>query len=785
MATGIILDYHFSIPTLFWIILCGFSAGGYFLSEIIYNKKFSNRLYVTTIFCYLGIIISFGGTWHSLFDYREQPVEAKALETYTWQELTFSGKVQQIKQTSTGKYQIDVAIDSTIFPGKLRWEEHYRVRAVLDPEERSLPNKLSLGSHITFSATVYPLEEKRNPAQFDYKNYLASEGIYTQVGIQRFLAISTNPNTTFGWTSLRKQTLDAIDNNFSNQNASLAKALLIGYKNELDRNEKITFSRAGLSHIMAVSGLHVGFILAPFWFLIPYLWTIRHGKKIGLLLIAGTLYFYAGLTEFSPSVTRASLVGIFLTYGKLFHKVHDSKNLTAVAALIILVINPSDLFSIGFQLSFGAVYIILLIAPVIQRKLPDWIQHHWIGTPVMVVIISLIVQLGLFPLLAYYFGEFSIVGPLANAFVVPILGIFVPYALLLLATVNPFSTAFAQFLNTPVDWFLGKLNWFVDWAASLPWSWMQVHIDSLLFFAIWIAAIFLIATLRISVLRWKILALLLLFLSIDQAVDIANKLRPAQLELTVFDVGQGDAALVSTPTGSHFLIDAGRWQPDYNSAKYVIIPHLKAEGITKLDGVFLSHPHADHIGGILELIRNFPIDTIYNSGMEYESQLYQTYLREAANHQIPIRSLKAGDQIILDPSILMFAYGPEKAVSSSNVNNHSLILELIYGETEFLFMGDAEESQERRLTRNYPELLDTDFLKVPHHGSKTSSTSILLNKTTADIGIVSLAKQNRFGHPNKKAVMRLRNHIPKIYFTSLKGAVQFYSDGYQIFEAGQ
>ncbi|WP_445664175.1 DNA internalization-related competence protein ComEC/Rec2 [Fodinibius sp. AD559] len=780
LAGGIILDYQIDPTLSIWAFIFGCATILYLVTEIIYRKSLNSRVYNIAILSYLGIIFSFGGTWHSFWDYRDLPQEAQVINTYTWQELTFNGSIQQIKQTSTGKFQVDVNVDTTIFPNDLIWNKSHKLRAVLDPADHNVPANFELGNKITFEATVYPLEEKRNPSQFNYNQYLASQDIYSQVGIQQIISIIPVHNI-WRWSYFRKHVLNAIDTNFSNESASLAKALLIGYKNELAREDKISFSRAGLSHIMAVSGLHVGFLLFPFWLVIPFFWTLKYGKQIGITLLIITLFIYAGLTDFSPSVTRASLVGILLAYGKLFHKVRDSKNLTAVAALIILLINPSDLFSIGFQLSFGAVYIILLTAPVIQRWLPPWIRFRWYGKPIMIIIISFIVQVGLFPLLAYYFGEFSLVGPLANALVIPFLGIAVPFALVVLL-ITPFASDIAQTLNYPVDIFLQWLYSFVDFAASLPWSWVQVHIDSLLFFGIWTSIIFLIASLPIPKLRWKFLILLLLVGCLHQGNRIIQKFSPATLNLTFFDVGQGDAALVTTPNNKHFLIDAGRWQPNYNSAKYIIIPHLKKQGINKLDAVFLSHPHADHIGGILEIIDSIPVDTIYNSGTNYNSQLYKTYNQKAFEHDIPIKSLHAGDEIYIDPAMRLFVYGPQKSVSQSNVNNRSLVLELIYGDTEFLFMGDAEHRQEENLLKRYPKLIDTDFLKVGHHGSKTSSGSLLLQSTTPQIAVVSLAKSNRFGHPHQQASRRLHEHIPSLYFTSLEGAVQFYSNGKNIYK---
>lgn len=777
-AGGIVLNFYIDVPLVGVILLFIGIGTFFFVTEFKSSETLSPAFHRTSVAGYLILIFLFGTIWHALNNETSRPISAEIMPVFEWEEIGITGTVYNIKPTSTGKYQLDIAVDTTLLSDSLCWSEPYNLRAVLDPKEYAMPTELQLGSRVNIKATVYPLEEPRNPHQFDYEGYLKSQNIYTQVGVASIYSVQ-NPTTLLSWNTLRQAVLNKIEQNFDAATQPLAKALLIGYKNELDREKKIAFSRAGLSHIMAVSGLHVGFIVAPFWFLIPWFWTLRYGKEIGLTLLLLLLFIYAGLTGFSASVCRASLTVGFITFGKLFHKVRNSLNLTAVAAIILLLINPNDLFTPGFQLSFSAVCIILLTIPVIEQWLPYWIQYRWYGTPIMIIIVSILVQVGLFPLLTYHFGEFSLIGPLANAVVVPWLGVVVPYALVLLPVSAIFPT-FGTSLNMPNQWFLDGLNTFIPWASQQDWGWIQLHVDSPLLFLIWITALFTFAALHTPRLRWKMLSLFLLSVIFYSGNQLISKLQTAELKVTVFDVGQGDATLVSTPNDKHFMIDTGRWSPDYNSAKYIILPYLKAEGIEKLNAVFLSHPHADHIGGISELINTIPIDTIYNSGYKYDSNLYTKYHTLAKRKSIPIKNLKAGRQVRLDPSILLLSYGPTGHAFGAEPNDHSLILELVYGQTEFLFVGDAEKGQEHRLLEHYGKLLDTNFLKVGHHGSRTSSSPSFLQTVTPNISVVSLAKSNRFQHPHPEAVRRISEYSDTTLYTSLQKALIFSSDGTNI-----
>ncbi|MFD2531102.1 DNA internalization-related competence protein ComEC/Rec2 [Gracilimonas halophila] len=770
LIAGILLFYFYEPSLLLTAVLFGI------LFFVLAFIEWRNRTTISTFwpklsaFIFLLMILVFGAFRMAVDSKHGTSKTIQLMQLSGWEEVEVTGNIHAMSATSTGKVRWDLSVTETQLGGIVSAQE-YKARILAD-EVSAQP---TLGDQVEISGTIIPISGKRNPHEFDYKAYLRSQGISVQVKAEGLHGVVPNKNI-LEWVWWREKALDLVENNFNSETAAIAKALLVGYKQDLDSDSKLAFARAGLSHIMAVSGLHVGFIVAPFWIIIPYFWTKRYGIMIGLIILIMLLVCYAGITGFSPSVMRASVMAGFLSFGKLFHRVNDSINLTAAAAIVLLVIDPSQLFEIGFQLSFAAVLIILLILPVIQNTLPYWVRVRWYGKPLMVIIVSLVVQFGLYPLQAHYFGEISLVSPVANALFVPLLGLIVPLSLIALFITLVIPIA-GFIINYPSLLFLEWMNAFVTTAANWEWAWTTASVESDLFFLFWLFLVCTISAWNIPALKWKLAIGVIASLCVITSLDVIEKLQPAKLRVIFFDVGQGDATLIQTPSGKNVLVDAGVWSPSYNSGRSIILPHLQASGIEKLDAVFLSHPHADHIGGIIDLLEGIPIDVIYNSGYEYDSNLYATYLKIAREKSVPVLPLQSGDTLGIDPSVLFLVMGPEGQKFTSDPNEHSLILNVIYGKSEFLFVGDAGIHQEERLVKMYDDLLDTDLLKVGHHGSRTSSGDVFLDHVSPEKAIISLAENNRFRHPHPEAVDRLWRSKAELLFTSKERAVIIETNG--------
>ncbi|MEX1062431.1 MAG: DNA internalization-related competence protein ComEC/Rec2, partial [Balneolaceae bacterium] len=678
--------------------------------------------------------------------------------------------------TSGGRRIMDLRVSRSSFRGN-SWRQQYTIRLYVNAGEYE-DVSVAAGDYMAVSVRIAKLEKPSNPGRFNYREYLKQHHIFVHgeiTGIRELQKAAERP-----WLfSLRKIVHNRIEKLFDDSTAPLARALLTGDRREIEHHDQRIFARAGLSHIMAVSGLHVGFIVAPFWLLIPWLWKWRCGWWVGLTALFILLLAYAAVAGFSPSVSRASLMAWLLSMGMLKMWMRESANLMGGSALLLLLVDPSQLFDIGFQLSYGAVSVILLVLPVVKETIPAAIRFRTGGRILMIMLISVIVQIGIFPLLVWYFEEFSVIGPLANAVVVPVMSAVVPFSFLLIIFAG-LPAGLVSILNVPNMVALKIIERIAGFMGSLEYGWITVQIESGWIFLLWLSLAGFFAFLKIPSMRHTLVAVILLLLSAKTVHLMADRVKPSRAEITVLDVGQGDAVHISTPEGGQILIDAGRWTPFGNSGDRVLLPYLKSKGIDRLDAVIITHPHADHIGGLPALLQDLDIGIIYHGGYGHDSVLFQTCRSLAAEKNVEIKTVNRGDIISVDPSIRLFVLGPRPKLESNNPNEQSVVLKLAYNRTHFLFAGDAEVNQERRITGTYGDFLKSDLLKAGHHGSRTSSNAHFLSLVRPDMAVVSLSFKNRFGHPHSEAVDRIRVFTKEIYYTSLEGGIVLESDGQQI-----
>lgn len=776
LITGVVLAHLFNtdIELSKIIIAAFFLLVIWLISEVILrNKSLISGSFVATV-CYLLMVILFGFglvITHSLN--KKQIIEsAKPLTLFEWETIKLRGTVINSGWSQSGREIFLFDADETQFDELAHWNQQYRIRIYGSAQ---FEGKLLAGDYALIAVRLYAFPERRNPHDFDYGGWLQSQNIVAHGELVDVL--ETEQAEFISWGSMQERIRRNIDQLFDKQSAPLAKALFLGYKQELDHEVRQAFSRSGLSHIMAVSGLHVGFIVAPFWLIIPWLWQWKWGKWAGLAGLTVLLIMYAGLTGFSASVSRASLMAWLLTYGKLFHKVRHSINLTALAAVLLITINPYRLFEVGFQLSFSAVFIILLLMPEAQRIIPRRYRFRWIGGLASIVIVSVVVQAGLFPILTHYFGEFSVAGPIANALVVPLLSVLVPAGLALSVAGNmlgPAAHIVAMPLSLSISWIESVATGF----GRYEHSYLELSHQSIFLYTTWTAAILMFASIRLKSVRWKMAIIFLISLNLFISENVWQKYKQPGLMVTILDVGQGDAIHIETPGGKHLFVDTGRWSPMSNSGDRVLLPYIEHMGIDKIDAVILSHPHADHIGGLPALIENVPIGTIYHSEYPYDSALYNRYQKMAKEYTIPLVNLLSGDIVDIDPAVRLFVLGPAAGdTPHRNPNNHSVVIRLQYGDTSFLLTGDAEKEQEHQLAEMYGDFLDVNVYKAGHHGSRTSSTDMFINYVQPEITAVSLGFRNRYRHPNRDAVTILSHTGADINYTSLSGALVYSSDG--------
>lgn len=651
---------------------------------------------------------------------------------------------------------------------------------------RKLGDSLQYGRVVEFSGILSHPGTARNPGEFDFENYLRLQGIYAQCFLEdsariKILGKSGNWFLSEIAYPLRGSIGRRLDETIGGEEAKFLKGLTIGDRSELPPEVKTSFINSGVMHILAVSGLHVGLITV---ILIGVLTALRIPEKPKGVLLSAFLVFYIFLTGSAPSVVRAVVMAIVVFGAKIFERKSDIINSLAFAALMILVLDARQFFMPGFQLSFAAVLSIVLLYPKfysLVQKLPERARRNpFVKSLAGLASVSLAAGLGTLPFTSFYFGKIPVVGLVANLVVVPMSGLVLASGITTVTCSfiwSALASLYAEVARLSAAILLGSVRFF----GNLSFSYVNSNFtgwDTLAFYAV------LAALMNV---RWFTMKRLLIVILLAANVGVYAWIfgiigGPDQLRVTFLDVGQGDAMFLEFPDGKNMLIDGGPQMFNGNAGARFLVPFLKAKGISRIDAVVLSHPHSDHAGGLPTVLRQFAVGKVIDAGSYAKSSVIEEYGRLLDSLRLSHPTLNAGKCIdgITDMRLyVLHPSGPFAIVDSSGrdgLNNCSVVVRAVYGETSALFAGDAEQEAEEKMIRIYGGFLKSDLLKVGHHGSLTSSSNEFIDAVSPKAAVISVGRNNKFHHPSEVVLERFAERRVRTYRTDMDNAVVFVSD---------
>jgi competence protein ComEC len=734
-----------------------------------------------------------------------------------------------------GLYEVESASGAAPVTGGLRVTWY---REVSNPVP---PPAVRAGDRVEVLVRALPIRNYGDPGSFDFRGYLSLQGVQLEGTLRssRLMTLIARPGPTVveRLARARGDLLRSIDHLFASQpeQAALARAMLLGDRSFVERDRVVEYQRTGVYHVLVLAGLHVGALTAFF------IWAGRalRLKTVALtLLTLAALAAYLSIVENRPPILRAVLMAAIYLCARLFYRRMDFLNIAALSALAILIVRPSEIADASFLLSYAAIGTLGALAlpwvantsepylrglshledvgrdvshvpRVIQfriemRALTQWVSgrlprragllaSRLLGFPFRfslylweMIVISAILQLGMLPPLAYYFHRVALAGPLANFPAVLLTGLIVPLGFLILGATVVWH-ALAQILARVLGVLLTLLDATVHWFAQWHGASYRIPGPSLLLVAGFAGSVILLsAAVRARRRAWQwagaftLGALSVLIATFPFAPDLSGK----GLEVTVLDIGQGDSLFLAFPGGRTMLIDAGGALGSFHAGgmrsgidvgEEVVSPYLWSRGLKQIDIVALTHAHQDHLGGLPAILNNFRVRQLW-VGRDIDTPEFQAILALARERGVRIVHHRQGDTFKWGPVSGQILWPEDLAEQETAKNDDSLVIRLTDGAQSFLLPGDIELPSERTILSEGKNVGAT-FLKVAHHGSKTSTTDAFLTAVHPAFAAISVGTNNPFGQPSPEVLERLHADGVRVYRTDLDGAITATTDG--------
>ncbi|WP_158302077.1 DNA internalization-related competence protein ComEC/Rec2 [Paenibacillus mesophilus] len=705
---------------------------------------------------------------------------------------------------------------------------------LLKQEEQQRAAGWGRGDAIALSGTLKQPEPPRNFGGFDYCLYLYRKHIHRLLsvkGLDSVRAVKPEPvdATAMGAAPAAETKMDEVDAGLKENkptappiatrilrwnddlryalggvfdrlfadnetDSGYLKSLVIGLTDDMDPELYQQFSQLGLTHILAISGLHVAvFVAGCLWLLRMFGLT----REKMLIVTMALVPFYIAVSGGSPSAVRAgimAMIGLYMARRRLWK---DALNMIGLAAVVMLLWEPYYLYDVSFQLSFLVTFGLIVGVPRFSPLLP--VRSPSVNSLLSVTIVA---QLISFPITVYYFNGISLLSALANLLLVP----FISFVVLPLGTIALIVGLASSYVAAPVGWIVSNINtatfWLIDFAAThdpLRLVWPKPSL-------LWVAAYYvLLWAVYAGALRWKeggrpaaaCAAVSLLILFLWYGYDPQRFDRDGTIQF--IDVGQGDAILVRTPQGRHMLIDGGgtvtfrkpgeEWKErkdPYEVGRKLLVPLLKQRGVHHIDWLVVSHQDQDHMGGLQAVVEQIPVRNVLMNGTWKGNEASRELFETAMNKGASIVTAPEGGRLPIDRFTELTALsvgGKQPFRVAEEQNGESLVLLMRMRGTRFLFTGDMRAEDEHNVLaylnregqagagdKAVPPI---DVLKIAHHGSKTSTTNEWLTYWKPKVSVISVGSKNVYGHPNPGVVERLEQSGTEIRRTDLDGEIVF------------
>ena len=679
-------------------------------------------------------------------------------------------------------------VDSTNIPIVLSTDEKEQNMGILcyvkDAEEPKL------GSYVCVSGECCYFSKPRNPGGFDQEMYYRIQNIGFSIRNTTILKESESYSKYCeGLYQLRRKLERIFDQTMSEKDASIMKAMVLGNKTELDQDSKALYQKSGISHILAISGLHISLIGMGLYKLLR---KIRVPVWVSAGVAVCIMIMYGDMVGMSSSAYRAIFMFALKMGAEVLHRTYDMLTALAMAAVGILLEQPLYIYHAGFLLSFGAIIGIGCMLEVMKtdtkqiyinkkkQKRSEWIRNLCMSNIRESMLGSMSIFLIHFPIMLSVYYEFPVYSFLLNLVIIPAMSLVMGLGLgcLLVGLIEPgiIGAGMSQLIAVGCHVLLVIFEKLCECSMALPGAAWIVGEPANWRGAVFYGTVFLLF-LAHKYIKYGTKGKLCLPFPIKMmwvlaAVLVLTQKTYSGLVITMLDVGQGDCIWLETQTGHHYLIDGGSTS-EKKLCEYTLVPFLKQTGTETLDAIFLTHLDADHISGVMELLEgeeSIQIRKVVIAEAAIRDEAYAELVQICKEQGISLVHAASGD-IMTDGELCIEVLHPPADYVTDSRNAYSLVMKLEYGDFHALFTGDVEEDGESFVVQALPKNWECHLYKVAHHGSRNSNTLELLEQIHPQLAIISCEEGNSYGHPHAETLERLDKVGSKVMVTKDCGAI--------------